>query len=61
VPVSLRELLETVERLWPVAGAEAWDAPGLVTGDPEASVSRVLLAVDAKGIRVVPSRPVGYE
>jgi dinuclear metal center YbgI/SA1388 family protein len=47
VPVSLRELLETVERLWPMAGAEAWDAPGLVTGDPEASVSRVLLAVDA--------------
>jgi dinuclear metal center YbgI/SA1388 family protein len=47
VPVSLSELLETVERLWPETGAEAWDAPGLVTGDPEASVSRVLLAVDA--------------
>jgi dinuclear metal center YbgI/SA1388 family protein len=47
VPVSLSELLETVERLWPVAGAESWDAPGLVTGDPDASVSRVLLAVDA--------------
>lgn len=47
MPVQLREILVTVDRLWPLAGAEAWDAPGLVTGDPEASVSRVLLAVDA--------------
>lgn len=47
MPVPLRELLVTVDRLWPVSGAEPWDAPGLVTGDPEASVSRVLLAVDA--------------
>jgi dinuclear metal center YbgI/SA1388 family protein len=36
-----------VERLWPLAGAESWDAPGLVTGDPAAEVHRILLAVDA--------------
>ncbi|MDR5700162.1 Nif3-like dinuclear metal center hexameric protein [Agromyces aerolatus] len=47
MPVPLRELLETVERLWPLSGAEGWDAPGLVTGDPHGSVSRVVLAVDA--------------
>ncbi|WP_308796351.1 Nif3-like dinuclear metal center hexameric protein [Agromyces silvae] len=47
MPVQLRELLDTIERLWPIAGAEGWDAPGLVTGDPQGSVSRVLLAVDA--------------
>jgi dinuclear metal center YbgI/SA1388 family protein len=36
-----------VERLWPLAGAESWDAPGLVAGDPAAEVHRILLAVDA--------------
>lgn len=44
---TIAELLTVAERLWPVSGAEPWDAPGLVTGDPAASVSRVLLAVDA--------------
>ncbi|NNC10727.1 Nif3-like dinuclear metal center hexameric protein [Planctomonas sp. JC2975] len=44
---TLAEFLSVVERLWPVAGAEAWDAPGPVTGDPQGSVTRVLLAVDA--------------
>lgn len=42
----LRELLDSAERLWPAVGAEAWDAVGLVVGDPEASVARVHLAVD---------------
>ncbi len=35
------------ERLWPAAGAEPWDAVGLVGGDPAAEVERILLAVDA--------------
>ena len=47
MPVLLADLLATVERLWPAAGAEPWDAPGLVTGDPAHEVRRVLLAVDA--------------
>ncbi|RXZ49657.1 Nif3-like dinuclear metal center hexameric protein, partial [Agromyces binzhouensis] len=47
MPVRLADVLSTVERLWPVSGAEPWDAPGLVTGDPAREVSRVLLAVDA--------------
>lgn len=36
-----------IERLWPAAGASDWDSPGLVTGDPDASVERIHLAVDA--------------
>lgn len=44
---SLAELLTTIDRLWPLAGAESWDAAGLVTGDPDAAVHRVLLTVDA--------------
>ena len=44
--------MTTIDRLWPVEGAEPWDAPGLVTGDPDAAVERVLLAVDAVGATV---------
>jgi dinuclear metal center YbgI/SA1388 family protein len=47
VTLSLAELLTTIDRLWPLAGAESWDAPGLITGDPDASVHRVLFTVDA--------------
>lgn len=47
MPVLLSDLLDTVDRLWPYSGAESWDAPGLVTGDPSRSVERILLAVDA--------------
>lgn len=36
-----------VERLWPHAGAEDWDAVGLIAGDPADEVRRILLAVDA--------------
>lgn len=47
MPVVLAEVMSTIDRLWPLGGAEPWDAPGLVTGDPDAAVARVLLAVDA--------------
>lgn len=47
MPVVLAEVMSTIDRLWPLEGAEPWDAPGLVTGDPDAAVERVLLAVDA--------------
>ncbi|MFN4000848.1 Nif3-like dinuclear metal center hexameric protein [Microcella sp.] len=44
---TLAEAAAAVERLWPIAAAEAWDAPGVLSGDPAAPVARVLLAVDA--------------
>lgn len=47
MPLRLTDLLETAEQLWPRAGAESWDSVGLVSGDPSAEISRVLLAVDA--------------
>ncbi len=47
MPHTLRSVCEVVESLWPIAGAERWDAPGLVSGDPEAPVDRILLTVDA--------------
>lgn len=44
---TLRELQAVIEDLWPAAGAESWDAVGLVAGDPAATVEHVHLAVDA--------------
>ena len=44
--VELSELIEHFEELWPLPGAEEWDAPGLVSGDVNQRVSRVLLSVD---------------
>ena len=43
---QLKNLIATFEQLWPVSGAESWDAPGLVSGNPDAVIKRVLLSVD---------------
>ena len=43
---SLQQLLLEFESLWPVSGAEAWDAPGLIAGGSQDRISRVLLTVD---------------
>lgn len=44
---TLADVETSVEALWPVAGAEAWDVVGLLSGDPAATVRRIHLAVDA--------------
>lgn len=44
---TLADFTRIAHELWPLGGAEAWDAPGLVSGDPGAAVHRVVLAVDA--------------
>lgn len=43
---ELSQLLSRFESLWPLNGAEEWDAPGLVTGEAKQRISRVLLTVD---------------
>jgi dinuclear metal center YbgI/SA1388 family protein len=42
----LRDAVDLLHGWYPPATAESWDAVGLVLGDPDAEVSRVLLAVD---------------
>lgn len=44
---TLRDLQAVIESLWPDAGTESWDSVGLVSGDPDAVVEHVHLAVDA--------------
>jgi len=47
MPHTVAEVNAVVETLWPLAGVEAWDAPGLLAGDPSALVGSIHLAVDA--------------
>ena len=44
---SLARAVDVVHGLWPLSGAEPWDAPGLISGDPATEVSSIHLAVDA--------------
>jgi dinuclear metal center YbgI/SA1388 family protein len=43
---TLADVVGVLDELYPPAWAEAWDAVGLVCGDPEARVRRVLFAID---------------
>jgi dinuclear metal center YbgI/SA1388 family protein len=47
VSTTVADVAAVVERLWPAAGAEAWDSVGLIAGDLDAPVGSILLAVDA--------------
>ncbi len=42
----LRDLLALLEDIAPTRYAEAWDNVGLLAGDPDQDVSRVLLTID---------------
>ncbi len=44
---TLADATAAIAALWPLGEAEEWDAPGLLSGDPAASVDRIHLAVDA--------------
>ncbi|KGN34575.1 hypothetical protein N802_00290 [Knoellia sinensis KCTC 19936] len=43
---TLRDVVDVLERLYPPTSAQSWDQVGLVTGDPDQPVERILLAVD---------------
>lgn len=49
---SLAAVTRIVHELWPLAGAEGWDAPGLASGDPARGIDAIHLAVDAVAITV---------
>lgn len=44
--VTVRDVVAILEQRYPPALASDWDAVGLACGDPDASVSRILFAVD---------------
>jgi dinuclear metal center YbgI/SA1388 family protein len=43
---ALRDVLALMEQWYPARRADEWDAVGLVCGDPDQDVRRILLAVD---------------
>ncbi|HEX8498364.1 MAG TPA: Nif3-like dinuclear metal center hexameric protein [Actinomycetales bacterium] len=45
-PLRLSSVLATLEALYPASTAMSWDAVGLVCGDPDVTVQRILFAVD---------------
>ncbi len=47
MPTTVSDVTAVAERLWPASGAEPWDAVGLISGDLEAPVTSIVLAVDA--------------
>src|SRR4051795_13132630 len=52
VAVRLGEAIAALEARYDPARAESWDAVGLVCGDPDESVRRVIFAVDPTGAGV---------
>jgi dinuclear metal center YbgI/SA1388 family protein len=42
----VRDVVAVLERLFPPQNAQSWDQVGLVTGDPDQPVERILLALD---------------
>jgi dinuclear metal center YbgI/SA1388 family protein len=42
----LRDVLSALDTIAPLRYAESWDNTGLITGDPAASITRALLAID---------------
>lgn len=47
MPVTVADIALVAERLWPLAGAEDWDAVGLLAGSPHDLVKHLHLTVDA--------------
>jgi dinuclear metal center YbgI/SA1388 family protein len=59
--LTLGEVLEVVERLYPPATAQSWDRVGLVTGDPQQPVRRIHLAVDPTLAVIEEARALGAD
>lgn len=47
MPTTLADADGAISALWPLSGAEDWDAVGLIAGDPGTEVRAIHLAVDA--------------
>lgn len=60
-PLTLADLREAANRLWPEDTAEPWDQVGLVSGNPGADLSRVLLAVDPVAATVQEAIEIGAD
>ncbi len=58
---SLSDVTSVAHSLWPLAGAEDWDSPGLSSGDPSHPVTKIHLAVDAVASTVAEAIDIGAD
>lgn len=58
---TLADVVAVLDGLYPPSWAEPWDAVGLVCGDPDQDVRRVLLAVDPVEATVTEALDGGYD
>ncbi|MEV8379127.1 Nif3-like dinuclear metal center hexameric protein [Kribbella sp. NPDC056861] len=58
---TLADVVGVLDRLYDPSWAETWDAVGLVTGDPEQPVRRVLFAVDPMRVVVDEAIDGGFD
>jgi dinuclear metal center YbgI/SA1388 family protein len=59
--LTLREVLDVIEGLYPPHTAQSWDRVGLVTGDPHQLVRRIHLAVDPTLDVIAEARELGAD
>jgi dinuclear metal center YbgI/SA1388 family protein len=58
---TLSEVLDVLEEIWPVAGAQEWDSPGLVVGNAQQKISSIHLVVDATRESVAEALELGAD
>ena len=57
----LADVVDLLHAWYPPGTADAWDAVGLVAGDPDAEVGRVMLAVDHRVVRRLALGVLGFQ
>ena len=45
--MKCKDIIEIIEKRYPLEAAESWDNPGLIVGDDEIDVSSIMVALDA--------------
>jgi dinuclear metal center YbgI/SA1388 family protein len=58
---TLNELTALFDSLWPLSGQDQWDRSGLLIGDLDQSISKVLLAVDVTKEVLKEAKELGAE
>lgn len=59
--LTLREVVDVLERMYPLDTAQSWDRVGLVAGDPDQPVQRIHLAVDPTLAVIEEARAAGAD
>ena len=59
--VTVRDIVDAVDRAFPYAWAEPWDRVGLLVGDPDAEVMRVLVSLDPTVEAIERARSAGAQ